>query len=156
MRPRVRGAAAVVLAALGAPPAYAKSITTCSISAVSVAFGTYTPMQTTPLEMNGTINISCSGVTGNNSITLDLSTGASNSYLTRTLVSGSTTLNYNLYFDAGYTQIWGNGTGGSVEGSANIKNNAPSASVPVYGAIAAHQDPDPGSYSDTILVTVNY
>ncbi|HVP32459.1 MAG TPA: spore coat U domain-containing protein [Steroidobacteraceae bacterium] len=157
MSPPLKGAAVVLLlAVLGAPPARAASITSCTISAVSVAFGTYTPMQTTPLDMNGTIKIACTGVSGNNSVTLDLSTGASNSYLTRTLVSGTAKLNYNLYLDAGYTEVWGNGTGGSVEGSATIRRNAPSASLAVYGAIAAHQDPDPGSYSDMVLVTVNY
>jgi len=146
-----------LLALLGAPPASAKSITSCTITVSGVVFGTYTPMQTTPLDINGTINIACTGITGNNSVSIDLSTGASNSYLpTRTLISGTYTLNYNLYFDAAYTQVWGDGTGGSAEGSASIRKNAPNASLPVYGAIAAGQDPPPGSYADTILVTVNY
>jgi spore coat protein U-like protein len=158
MRPRALSPATVVaaLAALGAPPARAASITSCTVTVTSVAFGTYTPMQVTPLDMNGTVNIACTGVTGDNSVTLDLSTGASNSYLTRTLLSGTYTLNYNLYLDAGYSQVWGNGTGGSVEGSARINRNAPNASLAVHGAIAAGQDPEPGNYSDNVLVTVNY
>ncbi|HXZ60884.1 MAG TPA: spore coat U domain-containing protein [Steroidobacteraceae bacterium] len=141
--------------ALAAPAAHA-AITSCTVTAVGVAFGTYTPMQATPLDMNGTINIACTGVTGRNTVTIDLSTGVSNSYLARTLTTGVSTLGYNLYFDAAYTQVWGNGTGGSIQGSATIRRRTPNASLPVYGAIAARQDPAPGSYADTILVSVNY
>jgi spore coat protein U-like protein len=144
------------LALLGTAPARAGTIASCTVSAVGVAFGTYTPLQAAPLNMTGTVNITCSGVTGRNNVTIDLSTGASNSYLMRTLTAGPNTLNYNLYFDAAYTQVWGNGTGGSVQGTAQIRRRRPNASLPVYGAIAARQDPAPGSFNDTIVVTVNY
>jgi spore coat protein U-like protein len=149
--------AAAALGLLGVAPARAASITSCTVTVVGVAFGTYTPLQPSALAMNGTINIACTGITGRNTVTIDLSTGASNSYVpARTLVSGTNTLSYNLYYDAGYSQVWGNGTGGSVEGSATIRKNAPNASLPVYGAIGAGQDPWPGTYGDTILVSVNY
>jgi spore coat protein U-like protein len=155
MAPRL--CALALLAALAVPLARAGSITSCTVAVTGVTFGVYTPLQTTPLDINGAINIACTGVTGNNGITIDLSTGASNSYApTRWLVSGTYTLGYNLYFDAAYTQVWGNGTGGSVEGGASIKRNSPKASLPVYGVIAAGQDPAPGSYSDALTVTVNY
>lgn len=144
------------LALLMTAPAHAGTIASCTVTAVGVAFGTYTPLQAAPLNMNGTVDISCTGVTGRNAVTIDLSTGNSNSYVTRKLTTGATTLNYNLYFDAAYTQVWGNGTGGSVEGGATIRRRAPTASLPVYGAVAAGQDPTPGAYGDTILISVNY
>lgn len=158
MRPRTQRTATVValLAVLGAPLARAASITACTVTVTGVAFGTYTPLQSSALDMNGTINIACTGITGRNSLTIDLSTGASNSYPTRTLVSGTSGLNYNLYLDAGYTQVWGNGTGGSVEGGATINNGHRNATLTIYGAIAAGQDPAPGSYTDMIEVSVNY
>jgi len=131
-------------------------IGSCTVSAVGVAFGVYTPLQAAPLDVNGTINIACTGVHGRNTVTIDLSTGLSNSYVNRTLSTGTATLNYNLYYDAAYTQVWGNGTGGSVQGSTTIRRRAPNASLPIYGSVAALQDPAPGSYTDTITVTVNY
>jgi len=143
------------LALLGSAPARA-AIASCNVSAVGVAFGTYTPLQAAPLDVSGTINIACAGVTGRNTVTIDLSTGASNSYVNRTMSTGTATLSYNLYYDAAHSQVWGNGTGGSVEGSTVIRRRAPSASLPVYGSVAAGQDPAPGSYADTITVTVNY
>ncbi|HUL48185.1 MAG TPA: spore coat U domain-containing protein [Steroidobacteraceae bacterium] len=157
LHPRGVGTAFALLAVLAAPPGRAGSITSCTVMVTGVAFGTYTPLQASALDINGTINIACTGVTGNNAVTIDLGTGGSNSYRpTRTLANGTSTLSYNLYFDAGYSQVWGNGTGGSVEGSVSIKKNLPNASLPVYGAIAAGQDPVPGTYTDTITVTVNY
>ncbi len=144
------------LALLGAPRVHAGTIASCTVSATGVAFGIYTPLQAAPLDVNGTINIACTGVTGRNTVTIDLSAGASNNYVMRTLTAGIYTLNYNLYFDAAYTQVWGNGTGGSVQGTATIRRRTPNVSLPVYGAIAASQDPAPGSYGDTIVVTVNY
>ena len=131
-------------------------IGSCTVSTVGVAFGVYAPLQAGPLDANGTINIACTGVTGRNTVTIDLSTGASNSYVNRTMSTGTATLSYNLYYDAAHSQVWGNGTGGSVEGSTVIRRRAPSASLPVYGSVAAGQDPAPGSYADSITVTVNY
>lgn len=151
------GCAALVctVIALAAPIARAGSVTSCTASAGGVVFGTYTPLTPTALLASGSVAIACTGVTGNNGITIDLSTGASGNYATRTLV-GASTLSYNLYLDAAYTQIWGNGTGGSVEGSVAVTNGHPNPTLTVYGAVAAGQDPLPGAYSDSITVSVNY
>lgn len=146
--------AALALAVV--PAAHAASITACTVTATNVAFGTYTPLQAAALTSAATISIACTGVTGRNTVTVDLSTGASASYTTRTLVIGTAKLNYNLYQDAANTAIWGNGTGGSTEASATIRKRTPTATLTVYGSVAALQDPGPGSYGDTVNVTVNY
>ena len=141
---------------MSAPLAHAASITSCTATATSVAFGTYTPLQATVLASAGTITISCTGVTGRNTVTIDLSQGASGVYTTRTLKAGTATLSYNLYQDAANTEIWGNGTGGSTQASATIRRRTPSATLTVYGSVLARQDPAPGTYGDTITVSVNY
>lgn len=141
---------------LSAPLAHAASITSCTATATSVAFGTYTPLQATVLASTGTITISCTGVTGRNTVTIDLSQGSSGVYTTRALKAGTATLSYNLYQDAANTEIWGNGTGGSTEASATIRKAAPTATLTVYGSVLAQQDPAPGTYGDTITVSVNY
>jgi spore coat protein U domain-containing protein, fimbrial subunit CupE1/2/3/6 len=141
---------------MGAPLAHSASITSCTATATSVAFGTYTPLQAGVLASTGTITISCTGVIGRNTVTIDLSQGASGLYTTRTLTAGAATLNYNLYQDAANTEIWGNGTGGSTEASATIRKAAPTATLTVYGSVLARQDPSPGIYGDTITVSVNY
>jgi spore coat protein U-like protein len=154
----LRGCALLLYAALGAlaSPAAWAAIGSCTVSATSVAFGIYTPLQAAPLASTGTISIACTGVTGRTGITIDLSTGASGNYATRTLKAGAFTLNYNLYLDAANTQIWGDGSGGSLQGTATIRRRRPNATLTAYGAVAAAQDPAAGSYTDTITVTVNY
>jgi spore coat protein U-like protein len=158
MRSRLRAFAPLLLAAVGgfASPAARPAIASCTVTASGIVFGTYTPLQAASLDSNGTISIACTGVSGRNTITIDLSTGGSGNYLTRTLAAGTLTLNYDLYLDAAYTQVWGNGTGGSAEGTASIRRRTPNATLTVYGAIAARQDPAPGSYTDNITVSVNY
>jgi spore coat protein U-like protein len=163
MKKRPSGASRPGLASLcgavllmSAPLAHSASITSCTATASNVAFGTYTPLQAGVLASTGTITISCTGVIGRNTVTIDLSQGASGLYTTRTLKAGAATLNYNLYQDAANTEIWGNGTGGSTEASATIRKAAPTAVLTVYGSVLARQDPSPGTYGDTITVSVNY
>lgn len=145
--------AGAVLAVLAAPAAYAA--VSCSVTATGVAFGVYTPLQTAALAANGTIAISCTGVLYDVA-TVSLSTGLSGTYTNRTLKSGAAALDYNLYTSANGSQIWGNGTGGTGTGQAVLWFFAPTANLTVYGTVNAGQDPAPGSYLDTITVTVNY
>jgi spore coat protein U-like protein len=143
------------LAALIAPTVRA-GVTSCTVSATGVAFGTYTPLQTSALTSNGTIAVNCSGVTGTNAIYVQLSTGFSGNYTTRTMTSGAYTLSYNLYATTNTSYIWGNGTGVSYEVETYVTNVQPTANLTVYGQVNSGQDPAPGTYNDTITVTVNY
>jgi spore coat protein U-like protein len=150
--------AAALLLAVAGPPARAVILGTCTVSAVGVSFGNYNPVATTALTSTGQVTVNCSTafVFGTTAITIDLSTGASNTYTARTMLSGTNTLTYNLYQNAADTVIWGNGTGGSSAYDGNITGAQPTLQVTVYGQIPALQNPVPGSYTDTITVTVNY
>lgn len=140
------------------------AVLSCTVSATSVAFGTYTPLQPAALIGTGTLTTICTVNSHKNTITVDLSTGTSGTFTTRTMTTtaGTTTypLNYNLYMDAADTQIWGDGTGGSLMDTVALtrkgNNNTITTAVTVYGAVAPMQDPAPGTYSDTITVTVNF
>lgn len=142
----------------------AQAAVTCTISATGPAFGIYNPLQATPTYANGSVTASCTKISGMSAETVNLvssySTGSSGTYAMRTMLSGVNTLNYNLYFDAGYTQIRGNGTGGSQTGGASftLTRTNPTASTTsvIYGRVPASQDVAPGSYADTIMVTVTY
>lgn len=153
---RARGAALLLGAALAvfAVPA-ANAAVSCSVTATGVAFGIYTPLQTAALAANGTIAISCTGVLYD-AATVSLSTGLSGSYTNRTLRSGAAALDYNLYTSANGSQIWGNGTGGTGTVQAVLWFFAPTTNLTVYGAVNAGQDPAPGTYMDTITVSVAY
>lgn len=147
----------ITLAALAAffcPAAHALALS-CSVTATAVAFGTYTPLTSAP--STGTITITCLSVVGPSPATITLSAGASNSFAPRKMASGGNTLSYNLYQDSARSVIWGDGTGGSMAETLNLTQGVLGATTTatVYGLIPS-QDPAPGVYADTIMVTVAY
>jgi spore coat protein U-like protein len=161
-RRRQQAAALVALAAL-LLPSWAAAAVSCSVTATGPAFGVYNPLSASPALSNGQVSASCT-LTGGGATTVSLvssySAGSSNSFANRTMLSGASTLNYNLYYDAAFTQVRGNGTGGSQTGGAtlNLSNGNPTQSVTavIYGRIPAGQDVTPGSYADIIVVTITY
>jgi len=64
-------------------------------------------------------------------------------------------LNYNLFLDAGLTQIWGDGTGGTSFYSATALNGV-RVTVTVFGSIPAGQETRVGTYTDAIRATINF
>lgn len=138
--------------------------TTCTTSASGVAFGLYNPLSGTPNNATGTVSVRCEMV--NSSFdrvdySVALSTGSSGSFANRTLRFRANPINYNLYADAARTQIWGVNGGGTTarSGTMILRRFAPTAQhdLTIYGRIPAAQlNAVPGSYTDTIVVTVTY
>jgi spore coat protein U-like protein len=157
--------ALALAAALGSAlaPAALFAAATCSVSAVGPNFGTYTPLSAAPTLANGSVTATCtwtSGLATTVNIVSSYSTGSSGTFAMRTLRSGTNTLNYNLFFDAAFTQVRGDGTGGSQQGGATLTvssgtRTASTTSV-IYGRIPALQDPAAGTYADTIVITLTY
>jgi spore coat protein U-like protein len=135
----------------------------CTVAATGPAFGIYDTLNASPTLANGTVSATCTW-TGGSSTTVSMvssySTGSSGNYTNRTMLFGSFSLFYNLYYNAAFTSIRGDGTGGSATGSATLFVSAaqPTAttSAVVYGRIPASQNSPPGNYSDTITFTITY
>ena len=146
-----------------APPCRAATTVNCTVSAGGIAFGIYNPLNTVANASTGTLKVTCNGSgTGSANVTVNvsLSTGMSGSYATRRMFSGTNTLNYNIYWSTAYTQIMGDGSGGSFAGTAGPfvvpAGGSNFATGTMYGLIPASQDVVPGSYADVITVTVTY
>ena len=156
--------AAVLLAVAGSAAAATKTDTmqvsatvakNCIIDAPDLNLGTFDG--TNNLAANSTISVRC---TSGTTFFVDLSTGAG-TYANRTMSNGTDTLSYNLYTDAGYTTVWGDGTAstgrGSGTGAGMAVGNA--QSVLVYGQLLASANTGPvgaGTYTDTITATITY
>lgn len=153
MKRRLAAVGAAVWA-LGANPAQAAS---CGFTQIDmVAFGAYNPFSGMPATATGSITYVCSLINVLDRVTLDLSAGASGSVLpTRTLMTGTHPLNYNLYLDAGLTQVWGDGSGSTFHFGPAILPVLPNK-VFVYGYIPASQNAWAGMYADTITITMNF
>ncbi len=156
------GIAAALLAALlgGARPAGGATDTgtlnvtatvtsNCALSGGTMAFGTYISGQTTNLDVQGSINyVNCPVGT----LTFELDNGANASGSQRRMKSGSNFLNYQLYKTSGRTSIWGTGADANQVQLLQGGNG----SVVVYGRIPSGQAVAPGSYSDTVTITLTF
>ena len=159
-----RLAVAAVLACLlcGATSA-AHAAVSCSASATGPAFGVYSPTASLATTATGTVTVTCSLLNGGATtvnLTVSLNSGSSGSFGSRTMQSGTSQLKYNIYRSPAYLQIWGDGTGGSYYSTSSIAlshtTRTASSSGTMYGQVPAGQDVAPGTYLDTITVTVNY
>lgn len=143
----------------------AQAAADCNATATGVAFGAYDPLVTTSDDSTGTITVTCTntgggGTTVNYSIAL--STGVSGTYSQRYMSAGTPKLNYNLYRDSARSLVWGNGSGGTslITGSLTVGNGVgngtKSATYTVYGRAPAQQNAAPGTYADSIVITLTF
>lgn len=124
-----------------------------TVTATALNFGTYNP--STADTANMTVTVSC--VIGGDTLpafVATLSRGSSPTYTPRTMLSGANTLNYNIYNQAAFTTIWGDGTGGTL--TRPYGGGGGSAAGTGFGQIPAGQYVNPGAYTDTITVTITY
>jgi spore coat protein U-like protein len=154
----LRSALACGMLALSFSGAAHALVSSCTVSATGVAFGIYDPTVATATVSSGTVAVSCvvSGATGHNPITVALSAGNSGNFNSRTMLNGTDSLSYNLFLDAAYTQIWGDGTGVSLTDTVFVTPGKQSFNATVYGMMPALQTPGSGTFTDTITVSVSF
>ena len=151
----------ILALALPGPPAFGATATTtfavsatvqaaCSISAAALSFGTYSGAA---INATTTITATCTNTTPY-SIGLNPGTSADASVTARKMTGpGSSTVAYALYSDSGHSLNWGQTVGVD---TVSAVGSGSAQSLTVYGQTAAGQLSTPGSYSDTITVTVTY
>ena len=126
----------------------------CLVSATTLNFGTYSPSSGTALTGTSTVTVNC---TSGSPYTTLLNVGSGGGAFTgRTLLSGSNTLNFNLYKDAALTQVWGDGTGSTFTVAGTGSGLLTANTITVYGEIPISQDKPVGTYTSLITVTVSY
>jgi len=144
----------------------ARAAADCSITAVSVNFGAYDPIVTSPDDSVGTVTVTCRYISGNAervNYAVMLSNGMNGtSAATRRMGAGTARLGYNVFTDPARTQVWGNGTGGTVIASGSmtigpgVGNGTQTVTQSVYGRIPQLQDAVPGTYNDTLVLTLTF
>lgn len=122
---------------------------TCAISANPLAFGNYSRVL---LSGNTTLSVTCTSTTFYN---VGLNAGnATGATITNRMMTGpgGTLLHYSLFSNSTYTTNWGNSAGSWVSGVGT----GGAQTLTVYGQIPANQTTISGTYTDTIIATVNY
>lgn len=150
---------ASVATGVAAPsPALACTLCSCSASATSVSFGTYDPTSAAPDDTSATVRVDCTGVVALlGSVTISASAGASGNAAQRAMRQAANSLDYNLYINPARTVVFGNGSSGTQTITAPLNGLLIfGQSAFIYGRIPARQWASPGTYSDTIVITVTY
>jgi spore coat protein U-like protein len=126
----------------------------CLVSATTLNFGAYNPASGSALTGTSTISVNC---TSGTPYTTALNVGSGGgTFATRTLLSGSDTLNFNLYRDSSYSQIWGDGSASTYMVAGTGSGLLTANTITVYGQIPISQDKPTGTYTSLITVTVSY
>lgn len=131
-----------------------------TISTTTLAFGIYDPSNTTATTSTTTITVQCNR-TGRTlpPVSIAISAGDSGNFTTRRMngtgTSAGAVLDYQIYDDSTYTTVWGDGTGGSVTVSGG-NGTSYTQTFTGYGQMPVSQYTTPGSYGDTLTVTLTY
>jgi spore coat protein U-like protein len=101
-----------------------------------------------------TVAVQCTDTTPFD-IGLDAGTTTGGSTTTRKLLNtgSAATVNYTLWQDSNHSVNWGNLVGTDTK---TITGDGASHGYTVYGRIPAQTTPAPGTYADTVTVTVTY
>jgi len=133
----------------------------CVVTATPLNFGTYVP-KGGALKVNSTIDVNCTKGTPF-TVALNAGTTTGTSFAQRLLQNGTSgdtdTLQYNLYTSATYGTIWGDGTSSTSTIAGTGAGTLTSVAETVYGQLVdstANQNVSPGTYTDTITVTVAF
>lgn len=127
----------------------------CTISTATLAFGTYDPVAANAatgadLTGTGTVTIAC---TKGAVTSVELGLGANASGSQRRLTNGTDFLNYDVFQDSAHAVVWGTGTAkkdtGTSTGTTPVNHTT-------FGLVPKGQDPGTGSYTDTVVATVNF
>lgn len=127
-------------------------VTACNVSATPLAFGSYTASAAS--NSTSIITVACSNTVPYN-VGLDAGTSTGATVTTRAMTgpAGSLPLDYSLFQDSARTVNWGNTVGtDTVAGTGNGSGQT----LTVYGQVPAGQGNRPGTYNDTITVTLTY
>ncbi len=121
----------------------------CIVATQAVNFGAHGSLQHN-VDATGSVSVQCTPATD---YTIKLNGGnADGASTARQMSKGSETVAYDLYRDGARSQHWGDSEG-SV--AADIGNGTEQMHT-VYGRVPPQPTPTAGTYTDTVIVTVDY
>lgn len=140
----------------GALEVGATIVVACNVSGSTLSFGGgIDPLQTTgPVDASTSLAVTCTRTTPYSvALSAGANAGGATAFGNRTMKSGNHLLPYQLYLDAGRTQVWGNGSNSGVHSGTGTGSTQ---SLTVYGRLPSLAGVVPGDYSDTVTVTITY
>ncbi len=118
----------------------------CQISLYPIQFGIYSGLA---VQARGTVILENCPSTAN--IRLNAGLYSNGQFAARAMANGTGhRVAYNLYADAGFTHLWGDGTQGTQTVQAGLSE------VPIYAYVPPQRMPPEGIYSDSVMVVVEW
>ena len=132
-------------------------ISSCVVSGGTINFGSAIDptVASVPLDASTTLTVQCTSTTPYSvALNAGVNAGGATNFSSRSIKNGIQTLGYQLYSDALHAVVWGDGTATSavVPGVGSGSNQ----SLTVYGRLPSLSGAIPGTYTDTVTVTVTY
>ena len=131
-----------------------KIVANCTVAALPLDFGQAQGVLSAAVNVNTTINVTCSNSTPYN-LGLNAGTGAGSSGTTRKLSgtgANTGTVAFNLFQTAGST-LWGDTQGSNTVGGTGTGS---AITHTVYGQVPVQATPAPDTYKSTITATVYF
>lgn len=132
-------------------------IAACNVSGSQMNFGgSIDPLSASvPVDASSTLTVTCTNTTAYSvALSAGANAGGATNFGSRAMKSGNNTLAYQLYSDSQRSTVWGDGTNSSspVTGTGT----GSSQSLTIHGRVPSLSGAIPGTYSDTVTVTVSY
>ena len=132
-------------------------VSACTVSGSLLNFGnSIDPLSTSvPLDASSSLTVQCTNTTPYSvALNAGLNAGGAANFASRTMKNGSYSMAYQLYTDVARSTVWGDGTASSsaVAGTGSGGNQT----LTIYGRIPALTGAVPGTYTDTVTVTISY
>lgn len=125
----------------------------CTVTAGTLAFGPQSSLQSN-VDQQGTFSVTCTNTTP---YTVALDAGANGASVTTRRMKGGVSntefVNYALFLNNTRSTNWGTTTGTDTLGGTG---NGSAQTLTVYGRIPPQTLASPGSYNDSVVITVTY
>lgn len=125
----------------------------CTITVADLPFGTVTSLAAN-IDQTTTGSVTCTSV-GPVSVSFDEGSGGTSTFAVRQMEFGAETINYNLYRDAGFSEILGDGTGSTF--TIDFTSTGAADALTIHGRVDGGQGPKPtGTYASVVTATVAF
>lgn len=131
-------------------------VSACAVSATTLNFGSAIDPTAAalPLDASTTMTVVCTATTPYSvALNAGANAGGVSNFSARAIKNGSQTLGYQLYLEAARSTVWGDGTASSVLPGVGIGSNQ---TLTIYGRLPSLTGAMPGTYTDTVTVTITY
>lgn len=132
-------------------------VSACTVTGSLLNFGSsIDPLSAAvPLDASSQLTVQCTNTTPYSvALSAGLNAGGAANFASRTMKNGTYSMAYQLYTDSARSTVWGDGTASSspVTGTGS----GSSQTLTIHGRIPSLSGAVPGTYTDTVTVTITY